>query len=148
MKTFLLPLMLLILPVQLLSQLGVSRDIEFTLYRVEQALRTGSPSAIEDLVESGITMRLGDSLYQEISSITAMHLLKSYFADKDSIEFRFMLPGTGCMYYSSAGRRDTVNVDVFLFGRRQNVVIRAINISNYPTATMFFNLPPQMRKKH
>jgi hypothetical protein len=115
--------------------------VEFTLTRIEQALKTGDPGSIEDLLSSGITMRLEDSLYQSISSISAFEKLKIFFADKDSIDFRFGLPGSGMMTYVQNGKRDTVSVDVWLKRSYEGAEIHAINISNYPIATVFFDIP-------
>jgi hypothetical protein len=131
---------------QAYSQIGVSRNIEFALHRIEYAIRDGYPAAVEDLIQSGITMRLGDSLYQNISSITAMNLLKEFFAEKDSIEFRFILPGQGTMTYSSGGKRESTQVDVWLKRDRGEIGVYALNISNYPIATVFFNIHPDKSK--
>jgi hypothetical protein len=92
-------------------------------------------------LNSGITMRLEDSLYQSISSIYALDKLKRFFADKDSIDFRFGLPGSGMMTYSQNGRRDTVNVNVWLKRSYGETEVYTINISNYPIATVFFDIP-------
>ena len=116
-------------------------SVEMALTRIEQAFRTGAPASIEDLLPSGITMRLGDSLYQSISSISALDYLTKFFADKDSIDFRFALPGNGTMIYTQSGQRDTVNVDVWLRRSRGEIQVYAINISNYPIATVFFDIP-------
>jgi hypothetical protein len=44
------------------------------------------------------------------------------------------------MIYISGGKRDTTQVEVWLHGRRDELGLYAINISNYPTATVFFNM--------
>jgi hypothetical protein len=120
---------------------GVPMPVEMALTRIEQALRTGYPASIEDMLPSGITMRLGDSLYQSASSIYALDRLTKFFADKDSIDFRFGLPGSGTMTYSQNGQRDTVEVDVWLKWSFGEIEIYALNISNYPIATVFFDIP-------
>jgi hypothetical protein len=122
-------------------------SVEISLQRIEQALRTGSPGSIEDLLNSGITMRLEDSLYQSISSIYALGKLKKYFSDKDSIDFRFGLPGSGSMTFSQDGKRDTVNVDVWLKRSPGGTEVYALNISNYPLATVFFDIPRRKNEK-
>jgi hypothetical protein len=142
MRTLIIGTLIILCSTQAFSQLGVPQNVEFALNRIEQAIRTGSPSAIEDLIQSGITMRLGDSLYQSISSITAMELLKEYFADKDSIDFRFGLPGQGTMIYSSGGKRESTHVNVWLSRGRGDIRVHALNISNYPLATVFYNIHP------
>jgi hypothetical protein len=118
-------------------------DVDFTLGRIEQAIRSGDPSSIEDLLVSGMTMRLGDSLYESISSITALDALQKFFEDKDTIDFQFGLPGSGTMMYSSAGKQDTVAVDVWLRRIPGGIGIYALNISNYPLATVFFRMSRQ-----
>ena len=147
MRALFIGLLILLCSPQAFSQVGVPRNVEFALDRIEQAIRIGNPVAVEDLIESGITMRLEDSLYQNISSITAMALLKEFFADKDSISFRFVLPGTGTMTYSSGGKRKSTEVDVWLRRSRGDVRVQAINISNYPIATVFFNVHPDKAKE-
>jgi hypothetical protein len=119
--------------------LGVPRDVEFTLQRIEHAFATGNPSGIDDLISSSIIMRLNDSLYYDISSIRAMDLLKKFFANIDSLQFNFNLPGTGQMIYYSGGKKYKDNVDVWIYRRMGDIGIRALNISNYPTATVFFD---------
>jgi hypothetical protein len=140
MKKILVVVILLLCFTQAFSQLGIPRNVEFALGRIEQAFRSGYPGSIEDMLQSGITMRLDDSLYQSISSIYALDLLKKFFTDKDSIDFRFGLPGSGTMYYTTNGKRDTMQVDVWLRRNRGEVLIHAINISNYPIATVFFDI--------
>ncbi len=120
---------------------GVPMPVEMALTRIEQAFRNGDPASIEDMIPSGITMRLGDSLYQSVSSIVALDRLTKFFADKDSIDFRFAMPGNGTMTYNHNEQRDTVNVDVWLRRSSGGVQVRAINISNYPIATVFFDMP-------
>jgi hypothetical protein len=64
MKTLLMISCFLICSAQAFSQWHrLPRRVEFTLARIEQALRTGDPGSIEDLRSSGITMRFEDSLY-------------------------------------------------------------------------------------
>jgi hypothetical protein len=146
MRTIIIGTFILLFLTQAFSQIGIPRNVESTLHRIEYAIREGSPAAVEDLVLSGMTMRLGDSLYQSISSITAMKLLKKFFADKDSIDLRFGLPGQGTMTYSTGGKRESTQVDVWLRRDRGDIGIYALNISNYPTATMFLNIHPDTSK--
>lgn len=137
--------LVLLLPAVLLAQPGVPRDVEFALSRIEHAFQTSNPSAIEDLLPMGMMMRLGDSLYWSASRIKALDLLKRYFAGKESVVFRFNSPGSGTLIYSSGGKRDTVSVDVWLSRTRGEVSVYALNISNYPLATMFMNIQPSRR---
>jgi len=146
MKTLLMGMLILFCCTQAFSQIHIPRNVEFTLNRIESAIRTGDPASVEDLIQSGITMRLGDSLYQRISNITAMNLLKEFFADKDSIDFRFGLPGNGTMIYSSGGKRESTQVDVWLKRDQGEIGVYALNISNYPIATVFFNIHPDTSK--
>ena len=131
---------------QVFPQVRIPRIVDFTLQRIEQAIRGGYPASIEDLFQSGLTMRLDDSLYQGISSITALKLLTEFFADKDSIDFRFNLPGEGTMTYSSGGKRASTHVDVWLRREQGEIGVYALNISNYPSATMFLNVHPDKSK--
>jgi hypothetical protein len=126
-------------PAFLWAQPGIPRSVEIALMRVEQAFRTGSPGSIEDLIVSGMTMRIGDSLYRDVSSIKGLELLKSFFSGIDSVSFRFTIMGSGMMIYSVDGRRDTTHVDVWFARSRGEIALHAINISNYPTATIFLD---------
>lgn len=146
MKTLLVGALILLCSAQAFSQPGVPRNVESALFRIERAIREGYPASVEDLIQSGITMRIEDSLYQSISSITAINLLKEYFADKDSIDFRFGLPGQGTMTYSSGGKRESTQVDVYLRRDHGEIGMYALNISNYPVATMFLNVHPDKSK--
>ena len=142
MKSSLVKALILLLPALLAAQPGVPRDVEFTLMRIEHAIQTSNPTSIENLLTMNTMMRLGDSLYWSASRIKTLDLLKAWFSDKDSIVFRFDSPGTGRLMYSIAGKRDTVNVDVWLSRSRGEVGLYALNISNYPLATVFMNIHP------
>jgi hypothetical protein len=147
MRTLLVGLLVLLCSAHTFTQPGVPRNVEFALTRIEQALREGYPASIEDMIQSGITMRLGDSLYQSIPSMAAVNHLKEFFANKDSIDFRFGMPGEGTMTYSSAGKRESVLVDVWLRRDHGEIMVYALNMSNYPVATVFFNNHPDKSKQ-
>jgi hypothetical protein len=147
MKTYLIAMLLVCFSSVGFSQWFLPADVEMSLNRIESAFRDGNPSSIEDLIPSGITMRLDDSLYESISSITAMKALDNYFADKDSIQFKFALPGNGQMIYLKNGKKETVEVDVWLRRYAGFPEIYALNISNYPIATIFFNIHHKEKEK-
>jgi hypothetical protein len=138
--------LILLLPVVLQAQPGVPRDVETVLARIEHAFQTSNPASIEDLLPMSTLMRLGDSLYWSASRIKALNLLKGYFADKESVKFRFNSPGTGMLTYMVGGKRESVNVDVWLLRTRGEVGLYALNISNYPSATVFMNIHPAKKK--
>ena len=145
MKIILAVALILVFPIVLTAQPGVPRDVEIVLARVERAFQTSNPTSIEDLLPMFTLMRLGDSLYWSASRIKALDLLKAYFSDKDSVVFRFYSPGTGTLIYSAAGKRDTVSVDVWLLRTGGEVSLYALNISNYPSATVFMDIHPTRR---
>ncbi len=127
----------------LAAQPGVPRDAALALDRIEHAFQTATPASIEDIFPFAMTMRLGDSLYSSASCIKAMELLRRYFSDKDSVTFNWLgRPGTGKLSYSSGGKREHVNVDVFLSGSRGGIFLQFLNISNYPYATLFMDVHP------
>lgn len=138
-------LLLAVVAVVVIAQSIIPQELDFALTRVEQAIRTASPNSIEDLILSGITIRLEHKLYENISSIKAMEVLKVFFATKDSINFRIKTQGSGRintqssgrMIYSDAGNRDTLNVDVWFSTRSSEVKLYAINISNQPLVGIF-----------
>lgn len=118
----------------------VPSDVQLSLVRIENAFKSSNPKAMDDLLSSPVTLRLQDSLYRDISNIQASDLLQSFFADKKVIDFRFNTPGNGKMIFEEAGKTDTVNVDIWMRRDMGGPVLQAINISNYPIATVFFNI--------
>lgn len=146
MKTIFLFALVLIFPVLVSAQPGVPRDVEFVLARIQHAFQTSNPTSIEDLLPMSTMMRLGDSLYWSASRIEALDLLKAYFADKDSVVFRFSSPGSGRLTYTVGGKRESVDVDVWLIRTRGEVGLCALNMSNYPLATVFMNIHPANKK--
>lgn len=126
------------------SQIYDTHRFEMAFSRIEQAFESVSPENIWPLICSRTTIRIEDSLYQDISSIQSESVLKDFFQNKDSVEFQFSgkfanyrtAEGNGLMTYISDKRKESINVDVYLneFGS-----ISAINISNYPSSTAFFN---------
>ena len=126
------------------SQIYDPHRFEMAFSRIEQAFETLSPGNLWPLISSRMTIRIEDSLYQEISSIQSESVLKEYFKNKDSVEFRFAgkfahyktAEGNGVMTYVSDKKKENINVDVYLneFG-----LISAINISNYPSPMIFYN---------
>ncbi|MGE5401280.1 MAG: DUF4783 domain-containing protein [Ignavibacteriales bacterium] len=143
MKTLLTVLLFVFMPSLIFSQGFVPNDVEMALSRIEQAFRTASPQSIEDMIPSSITMRLQDSLYQSISSIQAMNVLKSFFDSKKDISFQLTTPGHGTMSFTDAatGKKETVAVDLWMARHMTGPTIYALNISNYPQATVFYNIP-------
>lgn len=129
------------------SQNYDSNRFEMAFTRIEQAFETASPCNLWPLISSGMTIRIEDSLYQEISSIQSESVLKEYFKNKDSVEFRFAgklahyrtAEGNGVITYVSKKIKESINVDVYLEVYRGDVFISALNISNYPSVMVFFN---------
>ena len=146
MKTVILVALVLLVPVLSSAQPGVPRDVEMVLARIEHAFQTSNPTSIEDLLPTSTLMRLGDSLYWSASRIKALDLLKGYFADKKSVEFNFNSPGHGTLSYMAGGKRESVSVDVWLLRTRGEVGLYALNISNYPSATVFMDIHPARKK--
>jgi hypothetical protein len=140
MKSYIVIVFILFCSSQAFSQWFLPSDVETSLDRIEYAIRNGNFNSIEDLIPSGITMRLDDSLYESVSSIYAMKALDNFFADKDSIQFYFGIPGNGQMVYYQDGKKKSEEVDVWLRRRDGFIEISAINISNYPIATVFFRM--------
>ncbi|HEX2962248.1 MAG TPA: DUF4783 domain-containing protein [Ignavibacteriales bacterium] len=141
MKKLFLLFLFLSLPVIIHAQsFFVPSDVQISLDRITNAFRAGNPKAMDDLLSSPVTMRLQDSLYRDISNIQASDLLQSFFSDKKVIDFRFSTPGNGKLIYEEAGKRDTVNVDIWMRRALGGPVLHEINISNYPIATVFFNI--------
>ena len=140
MKSYIVIVFILFCSSQAFSQWFLPSDVETSLNRIEYAIRNGNFNSIEDLIPSGITMRLDDSLYESVPSIYAMKALDNFFADKDSIQFYFGIPGNGRMVYYQDGKKKSEEVDVWLRRRDGFIEISAINISNYPIATVFFRM--------
>ncbi len=140
MRRYLLFAILMFSSQALFAQWSLSGNVGVALNRIEQSLRNGSPNAISDMLASPVTIRLGDTLYTDIAGMQAEELLNKFFADKQVVRFDTGLPGSGELIYSEGGARDTMRVDVLLQRAIGGPEIRALNISNYPMATMFFDL--------
>ncbi len=145
MKRLILMSWFFILPSLLESQPALPLNVRETLARIEDAFRAGSPGYIDDLLTSGMPIRLGDSLYFHAFGPRPLSLLKDFFADKDSIDCHFGIGGNGTMTYSEGGARDTVKVDVLLTISTNKPVIYGLNISNYPLPMIF--MPNSFRHK-
>jgi hypothetical protein len=115
-----------------LSQADLERS------RIEQAFRDGNFTMVEDMLPRAMTIRLEDSLYTNVSCITALNLINSFLSNKDNIKFRMSSNDNGEMSYVQNGSLKKINVDLFFGIEDNNIVIRSMNISNYPIPTMFF----------
>ncbi len=140
MKRLLLIALLLLSSQALFAQWNLDGYLGIALNRVDQAFRSGSPNSISDMLGSPITMRLGDSLYTDIAGMQASRLLNDFFRDKQIVSFTTGLPGSGALIFTEGGKTDTMRVDVGLHRAVGGPDIRWLNISNYPMATMFFDL--------
>jgi hypothetical protein len=138
----------IIILVLILSSLSFAQNFEMALLRIEQAFKTASPGNIWPLISSGMSARIEDSLYQDISSIQAESILKEFFQNKDSIDFRFTgkfahyrnAEGNGIMTFVSDWKKESINVDVYLIDIKGETFISAIDISNCPSPIVFYNL--------
>ena len=120
------------------SQIYDSHRFEMAFSRIEQAFKTASPGNLWPLISYPITIRIEDSLYQDISDIQAEKVLKEFFQNKDSVEFT-AAGQNGVLTYVVDEKRKSLNVDIYLNAYWGNVFISAINISNYPSSTAFYN---------
>jgi len=118
------------------SQIYDLHRFEMAFARIEQAFETASPGNLWPLISYPITIRIEDSLYQDISDIQAEKILEEFFQNKDSIEFDRQ---NNLIAYVENKKRKSLNVDVYFKNSRGEVLISAINISNYPSSTAFFN---------
>jgi len=118
------------------SQIYDPHKFEMAFVRIEQAFETASPGNLWPLISYPITIRIEDSLYQDISDIQAEKILEEFFQNKDSIEFDRQ---NNLIAYVENKKRKSLNVDVYFKNSRGEVLISAINISNYPSSTAFFN---------
>lgn len=136
-----------IILVLILSSLSLAQNFEMALLRIEQAFRTASPSNLWPLISYPITIRIEEYLYRDISDIQAEKILNEFFQGKDSVQFRFggktfSYMGTGqsgLMTYVEDKKRKSINVDVYLNDFKGEVLISALNISNYPSPMVFNN---------
>ena len=146
-KTFIVAGMLFVGATAARAQwVGVPYEVQLALNRIEVAFRTGDPASIEDMFPAGLEMRIEDSLYWARPLPYAIADLKNYFAGKDSLDFRFASPGSGTLSYSVNGDRHHIPVDVWLRWNGGEIQLYALNISNYPIATVFYHLSKEMRK--
>jgi|WetSurMetagenome_2_1015567.scaffolds.fasta_scaffold12508_2 hypothetical protein len=132
----------------ILSTLSFAQNFEMAFLRIEQSFRTASPGNLWPLISSGMSARLEDSVYLDISCIQSESLLKEFFQNKDSVEFRFAAKfaycrnaeGNGVMTYVNDMKKESINVDVWLIHFRGETLISAIDISNSPSPIVFINL--------
>ena len=104
------------------SQIYDSHRFEMAFGRIERAFETSSPFNLWPLISYPITIRIEDYLYLDISDIQAEKILKEFFQDKDSVQFRFggrtsSYIGTGqsgSITYVEDKKRKSLNVDVYL----------------------------------
>jgi hypothetical protein len=131
----------------ILSTLSFAQNFEMAFLRIEQAFRTASPGNLWPLISSGMSALIEDSLYQEISSMQSESILKEFFQNKNSIEFRFAAKfaycrnaeGNGVMTYVNNMKKESINIDVWLIHFRGETFISAIDISNSPSPIVFYN---------
>jgi hypothetical protein len=120
------------------SQIYDPHRFEMAFSRIEQAFETASPGNLWPLISYPITIRIEDSLYQDISDIQAEKVLKEFFQNKDSVEFR-VAGQNGVLTYVEDKKKKSLNVDIYLEVYKGDIFISALNISNYPSAMVFFN---------
>ena len=140
-------LMMLIAFTQALAQIKDTQRYEIVLTQIEQAFDTGNMNNIWALLNSRVTIRIEDSLYRDASDIQVEALLKSFFETKDSLKFKFAgksfymngAESNGLLSYTVNNKRSSLNVDVYLSGLKGDILIYAMNLSNYPSSTVFYN---------
>lgn len=133
--------------VLILSSLSCPQNFEMAFLRIEQAIRTASPGNLWPLISSGMSARIEDSVYLDISSNQSESILKEFFQNKDCVEFRFTqkfarlksAEGSGVMTFANDMKRETINVDVWLINFQGETLISAIDISNCPSPIVFYN---------
>jgi hypothetical protein len=139
--------MLLFAFTQSSSQTKDAQRYEMIFTQVEQAFDRGNLNNIWALLNSRVTIRIEDSLYRDASDIQVESLLKSFFENKDSLKFKFAgknfymngAESNGLLSFTIDNKRNSLNVDVYLSGLKGEILIYAINLSNYPSSTMFYN---------
>lgn len=114
-------------------------DLDNALKRIEQAFKAGQPDQISDLIQSGMPVRLEDSLYTSSANMQISDLLRNYFQQRRVVSFHFNTPGNGKLIVEKEGKTDTLNVDIWMRRGMGGPVLQALNISNYPLATVFYH---------
>jgi len=140
-------LMMLIVFNQALAQIRDRQRYEMVFTQIEQAFDRGNLNNIWALLNSRVTIRIEDSLYRDASDIQVESLLKSFFETKDSLKFKFAgksfhlngAESNGLLSYTADNKRSSLNVDVYLSGLKGDILIYAMNLSNYPSSTVFYN---------
>ncbi len=139
--------MMLITFAQALAQIKDTQRYEMVFTQIEQAFDRGNLNNIWALLNSRVTIRIEDSLYRDASDIQVEALLKSFFVTKDSLRFRFAgksfhmngAESNGLLSYTVNNKRSSLNVDVYLSSLKGDILIYAMNLSNYPSSTVFYN---------
>jgi len=132
---------------QLLAQTKDAQRYEMIFAQVEQDFYRGNLNNIWALLNSRVTIRIEDSLYSDASDVLVESLLKSFFETKDSLKFKFAgnnfymngAESNGLLSYTVDNKRSSLSVDVYLSGLKGEVLIYAMNLSNYPSSTVFYN---------
>lgn len=140
-------LMLLFAFTQSSSQTKDAQRYEMIFTQVEQAFNRGNLNNIWALLNSRVTIRIEDSLYRDASDIQVESLLKSFFEKKDSLKFKFAAKNfymngaesNGLLSFTIDNKRNSLNFDIYLSGLKGDVLIYAMNLSNYPSSTVFYN---------
>ena len=140
-------LMLLLILTEVFAQIKDAQRYEIVFSQVEQAFDRGNLNNIWALLNSRVTIRIEDSLYRDASDIQVESLLKSFFEAKDSLRFRFAgkslhmnrAESNGLLSYSLNNKSSSLNVDVYLSSLKGDILIYAMNLSNYPSSTVFYN---------
>jgi hypothetical protein len=114
-----------------------STMVDNALFKIETAIQKGDVKRFEEMLASTVTLRLEDSLYLNISDMAALDLLKNYFRGMKSVKFNFDSNCSGILKFEREdGAKKSEYVDV-VFGGDMNVLITAMNMSNYSKMTAF-----------
>ena len=140
-------LMMLIVFNQALAQIKDTQRYEMVFTQIEHAFDRGNLNNIWALLNSRVTIRIEDSLYRDASDIQVESLLKSFFESIDSLKFKFAgksihmsgAVSNGLLSYTVNNKRSSLNVDVYLSSLKGDILIYAMNLSNYPSSTVFYN---------
>lgn len=103
-------------------------------WRIQNGIKNKDVKAFEDLIPSGITIQIGDSVYRHLSSIKAFDVLNEFLTSKDSINFiinheeNYYASGTITLF--EHGTSKTTYVDLYLGRIRSNSFLSRINITD------------------
>jgi|GEM_PF-2632252 len=106
---------------------------------IEHAFNSMDFNRIESMLSSSMGIRIDEKLYKNLNTITAIDVIKNYLLEKDAVSFKYISGSSWEMTYTKDNVSHKSNVDILTKSGNLGISIYAINFSNHPLATAFFD---------